>query len=38
MQHSPKTLLAYSSISQMGILTMAVGLGLSAPDSLLRRS
>jgi formate hydrogenlyase subunit 3/multisubunit Na+/H+ antiporter MnhD subunit len=30
-QKDPKTLLAYSSISQMGILTMAVGLGLTAP-------
>lgn len=30
-QRDPKTLLAYSSISQMGILTMAVGLGLTAP-------
>ncbi len=30
-QREPKTLLAYSSISQMGILTAAVGLGLSAP-------
>ena len=32
-QRDPKTLLAYSSVSQMGILTMAVGLGLTAPDS-----
>jgi len=31
-QRDPKTLLAYSSISQMGILTMAVGLGLAAPE------
>jgi formate hydrogenlyase subunit 3/multisubunit Na+/H+ antiporter MnhD subunit len=30
-QRDPKTLLAYSSISQMGVLTMAVGLGLTAP-------
>jgi len=30
-QRDPKTLLAYSSISQMGILTTAVGLGLAAP-------
>ena len=30
-QQNLKTLLAYSSISQMGILTMAVGLGLTAP-------
>lgn len=32
-QREPKTLLAYSSISQMGIMTMAVGLGLTAPDA-----
>lgn len=32
-QRDPKTLLAYSSISQMGILTMAVGLGLAAPGT-----
>lgn len=32
-QRDPKTLLAYSSISQMGILTMAVGLGLTAPGA-----
>ena len=32
-QRDPKTLLAYSSISQMGILTMAVGLGLAAPGA-----
>ena len=32
-QRDPKTLLAYSSISQMGILTMAVGLGLTAPKA-----
>jgi len=31
-QREPKTLLAYSSISQMGILTMAVGVGLTKPD------
>ncbi len=30
-QRDPKTLLAYSSISQMGILTMAVGVGLTRP-------
>ena len=30
-QREPKTLLAYSSISQMGILTAAVGLGLASP-------
>ena len=32
-QRDPKTLLAYSSISQMGILTMAAGLGLTAPGA-----
>ncbi|MEJ2467499.1 MAG: proton-conducting transporter membrane subunit [Campylobacterales bacterium] len=32
-QRDPKTLLAYSSISQMGIMTMIFGLGLSAPDA-----
>ena len=32
-QDSPKTLLAYSSISQMGIMTMAVGLAMSAPHA-----
>lgn len=32
-QHDPKTLLAYSSISQMGIMTMAVGVGLLMPDA-----
>ena len=32
-QRDPKTLLAYSSISQMGIMTVAVGLGLTAPDA-----
>lgn len=31
MQHDAKTLLAYSSISQMGVLTAAVGLGLMVP-------
>jgi len=30
-QRNPKTVLAYSSISQMGIITIAVGLGLGAP-------
>lgn len=30
-QREPKTILAYSSISQMGILTTALGLGLAAP-------
>ena len=32
-QQKPKTLLAYSSVSQMGIMTMAVGLGLLAPQA-----
>ena len=32
-QRDAKTLLAYSSISQMGILTLAVGLGLTAPQA-----
>ena len=32
-QRDAKTLLAYSSISQMGILTFAVGLGLGAPQA-----
>ncbi|MEW6490642.1 MAG: complex I subunit 5 family protein, partial [Thermodesulfobacteriota bacterium] len=30
-QQNPKTLLAYSSVSQMGFLTVAVGLGLAEP-------
>lgn len=33
VQRDPRTLLAYSSISQMGILTLAVGLGLHAPQA-----
>jgi formate hydrogenlyase subunit 3/multisubunit Na+/H+ antiporter MnhD subunit len=33
LQNNAKTVLAYSSISSMGIMTMAVGLGLVAPDS-----
>ena len=32
-QRNPKTLLAYSSISQMGIVTMLIGLGMSAPEA-----
>jgi formate hydrogenlyase subunit 3/multisubunit Na+/H+ antiporter MnhD subunit len=32
-QRDPKTLLAYSSISQMGIMTMAMGLGMLAPEA-----
>ncbi len=31
VQRSPKTVLAYSSISQMGYMTVAVGAGLTAP-------
>jgi len=33
LQSNPKTVLAYSSISKMGIMTIAVGLGLVEPDS-----
>ena len=32
-QHDSKTILAYSSISQMGVMTMAVGLGLAVPTA-----
>ncbi|MDC8446119.1 MAG: complex I subunit 5 family protein [Nitrosomonas sp.] len=32
-QRDPKTLLAYSSISQMGVMTMAVGAGLLMPHA-----
>ena len=32
-QRNPKTLLAYSSISQMGIVTMLIGLGMSVPEA-----
>lgn len=32
-QRNPKTLLAYSSISQMGVMTMAVGVGLLMPHA-----
>ncbi len=32
-QSNPKTVLAYSSISKMGLMTMAVGIGLIEPDS-----
>jgi formate hydrogenlyase subunit 3/multisubunit Na+/H+ antiporter MnhD subunit len=32
-QSNPKTVLAYSSISQMGLLTLGVGLGLVAPPA-----
>jgi len=31
-QDNPKTVLAYSSISQMGFMTLAVGMGLVAPE------
>jgi len=33
LQNNAKTVLAYSSVSTMGIMTAAVGLGLIAPDS-----
>jgi len=33
MQSNPKTVLAYSSVSKMGIMTIGIGLGLVAPDS-----
>ena len=33
LQNNPKTVLAYSSISKMGIMTIGVGLGLVAPDN-----
>jgi formate hydrogenlyase subunit 3/multisubunit Na+/H+ antiporter MnhD subunit len=33
LQSSPKTVLAYSSVSKMGIMTIGVGLGLVEPDS-----
>ncbi len=33
LQNNAKTVLAYSSISSMGIMTMAVGLGLIAPEN-----
>lgn len=32
-QDNPKTVLAYSSISQMGFMTVGVGVGLSAPEA-----
>ncbi|MGD8992905.1 MAG: proton-conducting transporter membrane subunit, partial [Desulfobacterales bacterium] len=32
-QKNPKTLLAYSSISQMGLMTAGIGIGLSLPES-----
>lgn len=33
-KHDPKTILAYSSVSQMGLMTMALGFSLSAPATL----
>lgn len=33
MQSNPKTVLAYSSISKMGLMTIGVGLGLAEPSS-----
>jgi formate hydrogenlyase subunit 3/multisubunit Na+/H+ antiporter MnhD subunit len=33
VQRDPKTALAYSSISQMGFMNVAVGIGLAAPDA-----
>ena len=32
-QHNPKTVLAYSSVSQMGLLAAALGMGMAAGDS-----
>jgi len=32
-QRNPKTLLAYSSISQMGIMTLSIGLGMLTPQA-----
>lgn len=32
-QRNPKTVLAYSSISQMGIMTLGIGIGLAAPGN-----
>jgi formate hydrogenlyase subunit 3/multisubunit Na+/H+ antiporter MnhD subunit len=31
-QREPKTVLAYSSVSQMGVMTLAIGLGLAYPE------
>ncbi len=31
-QQNPKTVLAYSSVSQMGLVTIAIGLGLTLPE------
>lgn len=33
VQRAPKTILAYSSVSQMGFLTIGIGAGLLAPDA-----
>ncbi|CAN5120833.1 hypothetical protein BH23CHL1_BH23CHL1_22090 [soil metagenome] len=33
LQNDPKTLLAYSSVSQMGLITLAIGVGFLGPDS-----
>lgn len=33
LQHNPKTVLAYSSIGKMGIMTSGVGLGMLSPES-----
>ncbi len=33
VQRNPKTVLAYSSISQMGFMTVAIGVGLAVPDA-----
>ena len=35
-QHNPKTVLAYSSISQMGVLATVLGMGLAAGDAGVR--
>jgi formate hydrogenlyase subunit 3/multisubunit Na+/H+ antiporter MnhD subunit len=35
VQTDPKTVLAYSSISQMGVINIGVGIGLAAPDAAL---
>ncbi len=34
-QSHPKTILAYSSVSQMGLMTVAVGVALAYPDALM---
>ena len=33
VQRNPKTVLAYSSISQMGFMTVAIGVGLAVPEA-----